>query len=239
MLREKFLEDAAAKSEYTVSQLADTEERLEEALQSRLLEHFKRSRLHAGDDYWLFEQANGVWLGLNEIELQQEMESADMEYDYDKLMTVAEASLEWFQDIGYTVAVPGTVARKHEKPVFYPIHVEFPEDWDNGEWHTVQRFEELVSRYNMSPAEALDYWVVERMGKEALDWGGSRDVEPEAIRKNVRQAKDKLSNDSLGATPENAEIRAVSTDEIPEDEPHDPDEDVFYITEADSSDIDE
>lgn len=60
-------------------------------------------------------------------------------------------------------------------------------------------------------------------------WGGKRNVQAEAVRKNVRQAKEKLGDGELGAAHERTRIRAVSTDEIPADGPHDPETDVFYV----------
>lgn len=228
-VNERFLKDIAAESSYTLDELKEADEKLEKALQGELLEHFKKSRLQSGPDYWLLEDGGGVWLVFNMDGIEMELQSADVEYDYDKIWLVAYASLDEFQSKDLTVAVPGTVARSRKKHLYFPIYVRFPEEWQRGEQHAMQRLQELVSRYEMSPSEAMDWWAVQLMDEKPTEWARKRNIQPEGVRKNVRQAKEKLQDDDLGATHENGQFRPVSTDEIPAESPHDEDEDVFYV----------
>ncbi|SEP33477.1 hypothetical protein SAMN05216388_10982 [Halorientalis persicus] len=228
-LSEQRLREKAANSEYTVDELDLLAESLERTLQSQLTEHFKQSRLKRGPDYWLLEDSHGVWLALSEYELQKMLKEAEVEFDSQKLLKIAFAHLESFQDMGYTIAVPMSVARYLEDSLFFAIYVRFPEEFQNGEYHTFQRFQELLYRYEMSPAEALDYWAVEHMNESARGWGAKRNVQPEAIRKNIRQAKEKLKDEELGATHENSVLRTASVDEIPPGKPHDPEKDLLYV----------
>ncbi|WP_395166366.1 hypothetical protein [Natrinema pallidum] len=228
-LNNQYLTEAAAKSEYTVEELQETAEKLEDAIQSRLHKHFKRCRLESGYNYWLLEDyGDSVWLAFNEFELQEEMRRADIEFDPGRLFTVASGYLQQFQSDDITLAVPGPVARSYEDPFFYPIRVRYPDGWDDGQQHTFNRFQELVWRFDLSPAEALDFWVVERMGQDAIDWSGKRGVQPEAVRKNVRQAREKVGNE-YGASHERETLRVVRADEVPSGKPHDPDKDLFYV----------
>lgn len=232
VLTEASLTEAAAESTYTREELSQTDQRLEQAIQSRIHYHFKRCRLRRGPNYWLLEDSRGdpgFWLALNKYDLTEEMREADYDYDSGRLFTVAYAYLEAFQSDGRTIAVPGTVGRSYDDPFFFPIHVRYPETWRDGEWHTLQRFQECVSRYEMSPAEALDYWAVERMGEQPADWAGKRDVQPEAVRKNVRQARQKRQDDELGSTHENGDIHPVAVEEVPDGRPHDAEADLFYV----------
>lgn len=227
--KQDYMEKAAANNDFTLSDLKETEEKLQSAIQSRLNEHWKRSRLQSGEDYWLLEDNHGVWLAFNDYELHEELRKAKIECDSDLVKVVAFAYLEEFQQRDATLAVPGGIARYHKSDLWYPIYVPFPDEWRNGEWHSLQRLQELVSRYKLSPAEALDYWAIERHNEDAISWGGKRNVQPEAVRKNVRQAKEKLNDGDLGAAHETEQIQIVSTDEVPNEKPHDNEKDLFYI----------
>lgn len=232
-LSDTHLTAAAAESRYTSDELEATDHNLERVLQSRLPEHFMHSRLRGGPNYWVLEQRQGqdkgVWLAFNKYELREEMREADQDYDADRLYAVAGAYLDQFQSMGLTLAVPGPIGRKFEDPFFYPVHVSYPEHWLNSEWHTFQRFEELVGEYGLSPAEALDYWVTTRTNKDSIDWSGARGVQPEAIRKNIRQAKAQIEDNDGEPRRERNRIRAINVDELPQGDPHDPDEDMFYV----------
>jgi hypothetical protein len=227
--KQDYMEKAAANNDFTLSDLKETEKKLRSAIQSRLNEHWKRSRLRSGRDYWLLEDHHGVWLAFNDYELYEELREAKTECDSNLVKVVAFAHLEGFQQMDKTIAVPGEIARYHENDLWYPIYVPFPEEWQNGEWHSLQRLQELVSRYNLSPAEALDYWAIQRHNEDAMSWSGKRNVQPEAVRKNARQAKEKLNDEDLGATHEAERIQTVPTDEVPQDKPHDEEKDLFYI----------
>ena len=230
-LNEEYLTDAAANSEYTVEELSSTSADLERAIQSKLGKHFERCHLQGGRNYWLKElrsESPGAWLAFTAHELADEMREAGIEFDYDQLKLVADVHRERFQRNGVTLKVPGPVARSKKSSVHYPIYVEFPPGWYQGESLTFQRFHEMVSRYEMSPAEALDIWAVELMRQSAHDWAAKRGVQAEAVRKNIRQAREKRQDDELGATHERANIRVAPIEDIPADGPHDAEEDVFY-----------
>ncbi len=52
-------------------------------------------------------------------------------------------------------------------------------------------FQELAED-GLTPPEMLDFWMTEELGNAPKEWASQRDVHPEAVRKNVRQAREKL-----------------------------------------------
>jgi len=229
-LTDSVLQKYAAKTEHTADDLADLAEKIEQAVQSRFLDHFESARLRGGANYWLLDgPGNGAWLAFNSYGIVDELNRADAEYGAELLTPVCVAYLQEFQSWGATVAIPGPLTRSNKDPYFLPIYVPYPDDWDVAQSYTYFRFRELVSQYEMSPAEALDYWAVTSTNNAAREWAGIRNVEPESVRKNVRQAKEKLGDDDLGGYPEEG-IKAVDFKDVPE-EPHD--EDMLYVPKAD------
>jgi hypothetical protein len=239
-VKERYLRDVASETEYTFDELSETAESLERAIQNNLHKHFRRCRLESGYDYWILEEDSsymGLWLALNESELVSEMRGVDWCSDNARLLAVGSAHLHQFRDRGLTVEIPGGAARAYKTPFFYPIRVMYPDGWEDGRYHTHQRFEELVARYDLSPSEALDYWVAGRGNLETYDWAAKRGVQPEAVRKNIRQARDKLSDEDRGATHEKAKLTAVLHEDV--DEFYDEERDVYYQSMAGDDDLEE
>lgn len=239
IVTDRYLTEAAADFGHSRSELREVAEILEAAIQSNLTDHFESCRLSRGRDYWILEQSDGVWLAFTEHDLKEELQSADADVAFEKVRTVAWAYLLQFQARDLTIAIPGSVARHLEDPFFYPIFVTWPDGWEAGVEYTRQQFTELLNYYKFTPAEALDYWAVNEIGYEPYEWAGIRNVQAEAIRKNVRQAHDKLNDDERGATHANSQLRAVSVNDLPADgSVHDPEQNRFYIPTEDSEERD-
>lgn len=224
----------AAECGYSETELSQLAEKVNEAFQANLNEHFKRSRLESGRDYWILEDSRGVWLARSRYDVRKQLRDEDYDCDLEMLDELLEAYIYDFQLLDMTLKIPGTVARSLEDPLFVPIYIDFPEGWDTGQFYTLQRFSELIWRYELTPSEALDYWAVKRMKTDSQKWAGRRDVSPEAIRKNIRQAEEKLSDDELGASHPNGTIQAAPLDEVPEDNHFDRDVDRVYIPARDA-----
>ena len=47
-------------------------------------------------------------------------------------------------------------------------------------------------REGLTPAEAVDYWAITYGGFSQSEWGDVRNVERQAVNKNVNQAKRKI-----------------------------------------------
>lgn len=229
-VRQRELKEVAAESKYSITELTEVDKVIETSMRNQLVDHFESSRLSGGYDYWLAEMPDGVWIARNLGELAADVKKEGYDIETEKLVFAGKAHLEWFQSItDQTIAIPGGIARSYSDPVFYPIFVEYPEMWRDGEHHIFQRFKELVSRYELTPAEALDYWAVYRRDTEAKEWANLRGVGAEAVRKNVRGAHEKLDDEELGAAYPEEVIRVVDLETVPEGEPYDDENDVFYI----------
>lgn len=225
----------ATECSYSEAELSELAEEVNRAYRENLNSHFKAARLQSGRNYWILEDSHGVWLAQTAYDVGKQLRDADIEYHAAMLSELLEAYLYNFQLDGLTVKIPGAVARSIDNPLFVPVYVDFPDGWDTGQFYTLQRFSELIWRYELTPAEALDYWAVKRMDTDTHRWAGRRDVGAEAIRKNIRQAEEKLSDDDLGATHPNGTIEAVLLDEVPDDgDPHDSDADRFYVPRRDA-----
>lgn len=56
---------------------------------------------------------------------------------------------------------------------------------------------DLVAEYSgLSPAQALDYVAVEKCGYSQAEWARQRAITPQAVSKNVAQARAELENNS-------------------------------------------
>lgn len=75
-----------------------------------------------------------------------------------------------------------------------PFVIDYPKNWVrargavHGHWG-------YFFHQGLSPAEVVDYWMIEKTEFTPDNWAKIRDVQPEAVRKNVRQAKEKLPRD--------------------------------------------
>ena len=228
-LPDEFVRESAAESEYTVSQVEEAVQTIHDAVQDNLYDHYDDALNSGGPDHLLYEIGDEVYFALSPLEVVKEVRDYGAELDKYLVIAGADAYLRFFQDNGHTVSISGTLARHRSHPNFYPIRVFKTEEWKRGEAHALQMFQAYTSRAEMSAAEALDYWASNRMRDGAMGWAGYRDVGPEAVRKNRRQAEEKLDENGLGSGHENNDIRAVPTEKIPENGTHDEDEDRYYI----------
>lgn len=222
------LEEVAAETEWPVDRLEKAAEQLNSAVLQRLPEHYDESRLASGPDYILQESHNETWLAMDPYDIDEDLNKAGVDMDPSLQRAVAIAHLEHCQAYGSTISVPIQIASQIEDPVFYPIRVEKTEAWKRAEFHMLQLFQAFVSRQQMTGSEALDYWVTTHFDQSVMDWSGYRDVGREAIRKNVRQAEDKIEEHGHGTGYDANDIRFESLDEVSEHGVFDEEERRFY-----------
>lgn len=75
-----------------------------------------------------------------------------------------------------------------------PFVIDYPENWARARENIQSHWGHFFS-HGFSPAEAIDYWMTQKTEFTPENWAKVRDVQPEAVRKNVRQAKDKLPHE--------------------------------------------
>jgi len=119
--------------------------------------------------------------------------------------------------MGYSVSISKSTYAKINDPIYYPIFVEKTDDWKNGYYHAMQMFRLYLHHYEMSAAEALDYWALEKTNTDTTEWAKARRVGREAVRKNARKGSEKLTDESSGITHPKNQISAVNVDEVPDD----------------------
>ncbi|RBI60076.1 hypothetical protein DMJ13_20640 [halophilic archaeon] len=73
-----------------------------------------------------------------------------------------------------------------------PFIIDYPDNWALARDMIHQHWGYFLHQ-GLSPAELLDYWIVQKTEFTPKNWAKVRDVHPEAVRKNIRQAKNKLS----------------------------------------------
>lgn len=75
-----------------------------------------------------------------------------------------------------------------------PFVIDYPENWGRAQGIIHQHWGHYF-HHGFTPAEVIDYWMIEKTKFSSDNWAKIRNVEPEAVRKNVRQAKGKLPRD--------------------------------------------
>ncbi len=84
--------------------------------------------------------------------------------------------------------------QSHELPKdhsYLVVPIQDIEVWRRSRLVLSWWFQELAED-GLTPPEMLDYWMTEELGNAPKEWASQRDVHPEAVRKNVRQAREKL-----------------------------------------------
>ncbi|GKZ16239.1 hypothetical protein HAL_41200 [Haladaptatus sp. T7] len=84
--------------------------------------------------------------------------------------------------------------QSHELPKghsYLVVPIQDIEVWRRSRLVLSWWFQELAED-GLTPPEILDYWMTEELGNAPKEWASQRDVHPEAVRKNVRQARKKL-----------------------------------------------
>ncbi len=226
---EEAIRETAADSEYTAEAIEEAVKVVHDAVQSNLYDHYDSALNSGGPDNLLYEIGSEVFFAFSPREVLRQVKDYDDSFDNQLILLAIEANLNDFQADGRTISISGTLARHRDPPAFYPIGVQKTDEWQRGEAHALQMFEAYTSRAEMSASEALDYWATERMGKRADRWAGFRNVGAEAIRKNRRQAREKVSENGLGSGHENNDIYAVKKEDTPEDGVYDDDEDRYFM----------
>lgn len=114
------------------------------------------------------------------------LESIDVEGDE------ASAAKQWHSIRAHNLLASS--GRSHELEQDQPylvIPIHDIEVWRRSRLVLSWWFQELAED-GLTPPEILDYWMTEELGNAPKAWASKRDVHPEAVRKNVRQARKKL-----------------------------------------------
>ena len=75
-----------------------------------------------------------------------------------------------------------------------PFVIDYPENWSRA-LGVVHQYWGHFFHHGLTPAEVVDYWMVQKSPFTPENWAEVRGVGPEAVRKNVRGARAKLPQD--------------------------------------------
>lgn len=229
IVRPRIIEETAEDSDYSVEEISDAIQTIHDAIRSNLHDHYERCWLSGGMDYHLYELDDQVWFAMGDHEIRDDLRKADMDLEFGLQVTASEAFRDEFQVNGKTISMYRNIVERRSDPMLYPVATTKSEGWQEGEFHAYQTLKALVNRPQMSPAEALDYWVVEHLGTGQSEWAGARRVGEEAVRKNVRQAREKISEKGLGSGYDVNDIRVVDAEDWPDDSVFDEDRNRYYL----------
>lgn len=219
----------AADSKHTTDEIAEATRILHDVIQSRLPTHYEKCWHKGGKNHLLFNfnGQDAAFFAFNSYDLKDELRHSDDNLSDELLILAAESNLRFFQkQMGYSVSISKSTCAKITDPVYYPLYVEKTQEWKNGYYHAMQMFKRYLYQYEMSAAEALDYWALEKTNTDTTEWSTVRRVGREAVRKNSRSGSEKLTDESLGKTHEKNQISAVNVEDVPDDLK---DEDRVYI----------
>jgi len=234
VISDSIVTEVAAESEYPIEDLERAIMDVNDALQSRFTYHYKEAKLRRGTDHLAMRLGDSdFWFALTFRDVIGEVRRADLDIERKLLFHVADAHLADFQDSGFTLSIPLKLARRRKDPMYYPIHVDPPQEWSEVRYHTFQQLREFTSRHEMTAAEALDFWISEEANVSNNEWAAYRGVDPEAVRKNIRQAKEKYGDPNLGASLPEQRILTERLEEIPEGDRIPQDDDRMYIPHRD------
>jgi len=187
MAKWKRLRDVAADTELTRDQLADSLDDL--ARQTDIVEYVERARGDDNEVKLLYRHPpNSFVFGVSE----REWDSISGAAGFGE--TEQNAVRLWHSTRGRDLLTTGrghSVAEHPEDMISFVIQLPPQESWNWVTRELALWFEELA-KGGMTPAEMLDYWAVEEQGYTPKDWAEPRGVSAEAVRKNVRQAEEKL-----------------------------------------------
>lgn len=189
----KRLRDVAAKTEVTAQQLQDIIEKTQKQIE--LTEYLNKGwndpesgvRVvfrNPPSDY-VFAISPPIWDSI--------VDGAD--FDEKEIKAAKEWHMARGRDLAITNKMGGTTDLE-EGELYLVIRLPLVENWQWVESDLSMWFEQLGEQ-GLTPAEMLDFWAIETCGYSPREWSESRGVTPEAVRKNARQAKQKISDPSL------------------------------------------
>lgn len=210
---------AASETEVTVDELNELLDDFQDGLEDKFYDWMKFHFVPGGSEEYLVEGIkDGYWFGLDLTEFKPLF---DADVTSEERVAVAMAHETEFHEQGMAMEIPQSWANHRDLDQYVPVMIASTDGFERGLQASVFHLMRLVS-YDMTPAEALDYYVIEDLDWKKEEWIGYRGVGREAINKNLRSARDKLDQDEL----ENHEklihpaknIRAVPKDEVEEEE---------------------
>lgn len=193
-VREDDIENAAARGELSPDEIEQALDQVQEAAEDDVGDLFE-SAFHTNDKITTpavvicHHPAEHLIFGANTEYLDHVSDEADLtDVEAQAVQDAFYSYAEYRSESGFGVNRE-TVAKNRNNLLV----IEKPDGWGTAQLVAIWEFGSLCS-VGLTPAEALDYWVIEQQDWTPNTWSESRRVGPEAIRKNCRQAREKLND---------------------------------------------
>jgi len=217
-LRGDCTREAAADHAITVDQLSHALGQIQHALEPHINTYYEEAWLQGGEQNHLLDTPEGIFFGFTTTGLYNKKEISILDIGKDTFKAVRDAHQNQAEVWGFDIDRPTSYADTYVDD-FYPFYIQYPDNWLDAQYHARLRMKQLLS-YNLTPAEALDYWALED-GAASLDtnserqrWHSIRGVGREAINKTLRQARNKLNDPDNQPYHEKQDIQITEIEKI-------------------------
>jgi len=115
-------------------------------------------------------------------------------YDREGLDEIERSAVQSYHQVRAAdlLASSGETHELRDEEMYFVAPVDDADRWTRNHLVLAWWFEQLAAD-GLTPPEIIDYWMTEEQGFTPKAWADARDVHPETVRKNVRQAVGKLS----------------------------------------------
>ena len=208
---EESVRKAASDVPVTSDQISEALAEVQDVLSDEINEFYHKAWIGGGAENHLFDMDHGVFFAFVPSRLYRRyFETSDIDWSLFLAASIAH-ELE-ARKFGFTVDRPTTFADNLKGDSDYaPFFIQYPEGWRKAKKNVRLQLEFLL-HHGMTPAEALDYWALEFSNISEGGWHAARDVDREATYKTVRQAKEKLGDESRKPYHKKQDIRTIEVE---------------------------
>jgi len=205
---------AASETSLTADEVEDVLDDFQAGLEDKFYDMMKTEFVPGGSERFLIRGLNnGYWFA---VQANKFRSIIGREISDEEKLAIAVAHETEFQNQGVAMEIPQTWVNNVDIEWLIPVMVASSDEFHRGRDASVFHILRLVS-YELTPAEALDYFVVEDRGWDKETWIARRGVGREAVNKNLRAARDKLDQSDLPNSEKLVhpakDIRAIPEDE--------------------------
>ena len=209
---------AASETSLNTTEVESVLNEFQGGLEDEFYSEMKNNFVPGGSEEFLVKGLNGgYWFAIYATKFRSII---GREMSDDERLAIAIAHETEFQNQGLAMEIPQTYVNSHDVEWLIPVMVASSDEFHRGVDASYFHLLRLVS-YDLTPAEALDYFVVEDGGWDKETWIARRGVGREAVNKNLRAAREKLDQSDLPNSEKKVhpakDIRAISKDETEEE----------------------
>lgn len=188
------IQTAASETELTSEDVDELLNEFQAGLESEFYDRMEVDYVPGGSEKFLLRGLkDGYWFAMHANRFRSILgrEVTDQER-----LAIAVAHETELMNQGVAMEIPQSWANNHHLEWFMPVMIATTDEFDRGVDSIFYHLLRLVS-HDLTPAEALDYFVVSDQEWDKEVWIARRGVGREAVNKNLRSARDKLDQSDL------------------------------------------